>query len=186
MHWTDDDNGFNITGLVVNNQDVAVEAVRLTAYLYNARGNQLSEESIILTKDVLFPNERAPFRLRFEGGRPSSAVRYELHVAARLADFSLGSFYDESNYDVQYLSEFNLNGNLVVTGQLRNIGTRLVRNTQLLITVYGNNNTVIAVESQFLTQSQLLPNEVAGFDVVIYDIGGEPRSVDVIAIGVAE
>lgn len=185
-HWSDANGAFNITGLVVNNQDVPVEAVRLSAYLFNARGNQLAEEAIILSKDVLFPNERAPFRITFEGGRPSSALRYELHVAARVADFSLSNFYDNDNYESQYVSEFNENGNLVVTGQIRNIGTRLVRNTKLIITVFDNNGNVTAAETQFINTDQLIPNEVAGFEVTIYDLGSEPRSVEVMVVGTAE
>ena len=37
--------------------------------------------------------ESAPFRLRFDTGRPSTAVRYELHAAARAAEFALADFF---------------------------------------------------------------------------------------------
>ncbi|PJF44252.1 MAG: hypothetical protein CUN55_05025 [Phototrophicales bacterium] len=186
-HWQDSGGGFNITGLVVNNQDVAIEAVRITGYLFDARGNQLSEESIILPVEVLRPDERAPFRLRFEGGRPSSAVRYELHAAARIADFALDSFYPTENFEIIHTADFNDTGNLVVRGQIVNRGTRLVRAVKIIIAVFDENNNVIAAETQFISKDQLLPNEVDDFEVVFYDLGGAAvRYSDPIVVGTAE
>ncbi len=187
FHWQDTGGGFNITGLVVNNQDMPVEAIRITGYVFDARGNRLSEESIILTTDVLRPDERAPFRLRFQGGRPSAAVRYELHAAARVADFSLPSFYATENFEVIHTADFSDTGNLVIRGQIINRGTRLVRGVKVIVAVFDDTGAVVAVETQFIRKDQLLPNEVDDFEVVIYDLGGTAiRYSDPIVVGTAE
>lgn len=187
QHWQDSGGGFNITGLVLNNQDVAVEAVRITGYLYDARGNQLADESIILPVEVLRPDESAPFRLRFEGGRPSSAVRYELHAAARIADFALDTFYPTENFEVVHTADFNDTGNLVIRGQIVNRGTQLVRGVKIIVGVFDENNNVIAAETQFISKDQLLPNEVDGFEIPVYDLGGAAvRYSDPIVVGTAE
>lgn len=186
-HWQDTGGGFNITGLVVNNQDIPVEAVRVTGYLFDARGNRLSDESIILTTDVLRPDERAPFRLRFEGGRPTAAVRYEIHAAARVADFSLDSFYPTENFEVIHTSLYNDLGNLVVRGQIVNRGTRLVTSVKVIVAVFNDLGEVVAVETQFISKDQLLPGEVDDFEVIFYDLGGTAvRYSDPIVIGSAE
>ncbi len=187
LHWSDGAGGFNITGNVVNNQDFPIEAVRLTGYLYDARGNRLSQETAILDQAVLRPGESSPFRLRFEGGRPSTAVRYELEAAARVANFSLLTFYGIENFEVvKYETEFTPNGNLVVSGQLLNIGSRLVREVQVIVSVLNDQGQVVAMEAQYINKDQLLPAEDDTYRVVIYDLGGAPSYYDLTVVGVAE
>jgi hypothetical protein len=185
-HWEDDGGGFNITGYVINNQNVPIEAIRLTGYLYDARGNQLTERSDILSQDVLQPNESASFRLRFEGGRPSTAVRYELHAAARTAEFSLNSFYGNENFEVIREEGFNESGNFFVRGQLINIGSRLVQDVKINVTVFDAEGNVVGSETLFITKDQLLPNEADAFELVIYDLGAGAVRYDLQVMGQAE
>ncbi len=185
-HWEDDDGGFNISGYVINNQNIPIEAIRLTGYLYDARGNQLRERSDILTQDVLNPSESASFRLRFEGGRPSTAVRYELHAAARTANFSLNSFYGNENFEITHEAGFNENNNFSVSGQIINIGSRLVKNVKVLVTVFDEEGNVVGSETLFITKDQLLPNEADVFELVVYDLGGGATRYEVRVMGEAE
>lgn len=187
LQWLDSDGGFNITGLVRNNQDVSVEAIRLTGYLFDARGNRLSEESAILTQDVLHPGEVAPFRLRFEGGQPSTAVRYELNAAARAADFSLRDFYGVENFTIPE-PEVNLNegGGVVIRGVLSNSGSRLVRNVKVIVSLTNEQGQVIGTETQFINKDQLLPGEVDNYEIVVYDLGGAPYRYEMTVMGTAE
>jgi hypothetical protein len=186
-HWSDNDGGFNLTGFVKNNQDVSIEAVRLTGYLFDARGNRLSEESTILTQDVLHPGESAPFRLRFEGGRPSTAVRYELEAAARVADFSLRTFYGVENFTIPDPNvSYNQNGNLVIQGILSNSGARLVKNVKIIVSILNEQGQVVGTETQFINKDQLLPGEVDSYEIVIYDLGGAPMRYEMTVMGTAE
>lgn len=185
--WEDPDGGFNLTGIVVNNQNTAIEAIRLTGYLFDARGNQLSEETSILTQAVLRPNESAPFRLRFEGGRPTTAVRYEVHAAARIADFAAQDFYGQENFTIERNPVYyNEAGNLVISGQLANNGSRLTKEVRIIVSVFNDQNQVVATQTQFINKDTLLPGEVDSYEVVVYEIGGAPVRYDLTVVGVAE
>lgn len=187
LHWSDADGGFNITGYVVNNQSFPIEAVRLSGYLFDARGNRLSQETKILEQAVLRPNESAPFRLRFEGGRPSTAVRYELHAAARVANFALQTFYGLENFDVvQYETELTQGGNLVISGELLNIGSRLVKDVQVIVSVLNDQGQVVGTGTQYINRDQLLPAESDTYQIVIYDMGGSPSRFELTVVGTAE
>lgn len=186
--WSDGDGGFNITGRVVNNADYAVEAVRLSGYLFDSRSNQLSEKSTILTTDVLAPGEGAPFRLRFEGGRPSTVIRYELHAAARAAeDTTLRNFYDKNNFTVQSNDPFyNESGFLVVSGQLSNNGSRLVKLIKVVVSIFDEQNNIVSTETVFIDKDQLLPGEAGNYEVVMYDVGGPAMRYELNVMGTAE
>ncbi len=186
--WSDSDGGFNITGRVVNNADYSVEAVRLTGYLFDSRSNQLTEKSTILTTDILAPGEGAPFRLRFDGGRPSTVVRYELHAAARAAeDTVLRNFYGKNNFTVQSNDPFyNESGFLVVSGQLSNNGSRLVKLIKVVVSIFDDQNNIVSTETVFIDKDQLLPGEAGSYEVVMYDVGGPAIRYELNIIGTAE
>ncbi|MBZ0319059.1 MAG: DUF3157 family protein [Anaerolineae bacterium] len=186
--WSDSDGGFNITGRVVNNADYSVEAVRLTGYLFDSRSNRLSEKSSILTTDILAPGEGAPFRLRFDGGRPSTVVRYELHAAARASeDTVLRNFYGKNNFTVQSNDPFyNESGFLVVSGQLSNNGSRLVKLIKVVVSIFDDQNNVVATETVFIDKDQLLPGEAGSYEVVMYDVGGPAIRYELNVMGTAE
>ena len=182
------DGGFNITGRVVNNADYPIEAVRLTGYLFDARSNQLSEKSAILTTDILAPGETAPFRLRFDSGRPSTVMRYELHAAARAAEeTTLRNFYSKGNFTVvDNGTIYNENGFLVISGQLANNGSRLVRFVKVIVSIYDGQNNLVATETAFIDKDQLLPGEAGSYEVVMYDVGGPAIRYELNVMGTAE
>lgn len=185
--WSDSDGGFNITGRVVNQDDQALEAIRLTGYLFDARDNQLTFKEGILTTDMLQPGEGAPFRLRFDGGRPSTVVRYELHAAARDASFTRQDFYGRENFEVQQNpAVYNDNGNLVISGQLVNIGPRVARDVKVIVSVLDEKNNVVATETVFANNERLLPGEADSYEVVVYDLGGAAIRYELNVVGTSE
>lgn len=187
LHWVDGDGGFNITGRVVNLTATPLEAIRITGYLYDSRNNQLSEKSLILSTELLGVSTTAPFRLRFEGGRPSTAVRYELHAAARIADISRSQFYGSENFNVeQNPAVYNDNGNLVLSGQLINQGTQIVQNVKVVVGVLDESGNIVAAETVFIDKNQLQPGELGNYEVVIYDVGGAPVRYELSVLGIGQ
>lgn len=187
VQWSDADGGFNITGRVINLTDTPLEAVRLTGYLFDSRNNELSEKSLIVTTDVVVSGGSAPFRIRFEGGRPSTAVRYELHAAARTADIVRNKFYGSENFTIEQNPAFyNTNGNLVLSGQLVNIGTRVVNNVKVVVGVLDDEENVVASETAFIDKDRLLPAEVGNYQIVIYDVGGPAVRYELTVMGQSE
>ena len=185
VHWVDSDGGFNITGRVVNLTETPLEAIRITSYLYDSRNNQLSEKSLILTTELLNIASTAPFRLRFEGGRPSTAIRYELHAAARIADLSRSNFYGPENFNIeQNPAYYSDSGNLVLSGQLINQGTLIAQNVKVIVGVLDEANNIVAAETVFIDKNELRPGELGNYEVVVYDVGGAPVRYELTVMGI--
>lgn len=186
-HWEDSDGGFNITGEITNTALDPLEAIRLTAYLYDEQGNLLAQRGDVLAYDVLRPQETTSFRLRFDTGRPSTAVRYELHAAARRAEFNLPTFYGADQFTIgQDSVDYNATNQFVIRGAVKNNGTSLVGQVKVIATVFNQAGQVVASENTFIPQETLLPNEATQFEITLIDLGGEAYRYSLMAQGVAQ
>ncbi|KAB2903307.1 MAG: hypothetical protein F9K27_13770 [Anaerolineae bacterium] len=186
-HWEDTNGGFNITGEVKNLAEVPLEAVRLTAFLLDAEDNILVERSTILAYDVLAPGESAPFRIRFDSGRPSIAVRYEIQGAARAAEFSLSTFYGNDNFLIgEDRAFYNTNGFLTVTGLIQNNNTKLAKSIRVLVAIVTDEGQVVAVQDTFINKDQLLPGEATSFEVTFDELGGNAFKYKILVQGTTD
>lgn len=187
LHWEDTNGGFNITGEVINLAEVPLEAIRLTAYLYDAENSELAERSTILSYDVLAPGESAPFRIRFDTGRPSIAVRYDIQGAARAAEFSLESFYGNENFLIgEDRAFYNTNGLLTVAGLIQNNNSKLATSVRVIVAVVNEEGQVVATQDTFINQDQLRPGEATGFEVTFDEVGGNAFKYKILVQGVTE
>jgi hypothetical protein len=170
--WGDQDGVFHITGEAVNTTPGRLEAVRLSGVLFDAQGRRLAEQSDILSMDVLGPGEGAPFDLRFEGGKPASAVRYELNVAAREAEYALQNFYGPENFSIANDEADYVQDTLVVRGELANTGDQIAESVKVIVAIWDGQGHVVAVETIFVSKPQLVPQEAVAFEVPFYAVGG--------------
>jgi hypothetical protein len=171
--WTDRDGVFHLTGEAVNTTPVPLDAVRLSGVLFDGQGRRLAEQSDIVSLDVVAPGQGAPFDLRFEAGKPATAVRYELHAAAREADFSLQTFYGPDNFVVANdVADYNAQNNLVVSGELANVGPSIAEAVKVIAAIWDDNGHVVAAETVFIAKAQLVPQEAVRFEVPFYELGG--------------
>lgn len=183
-HWQDSNGGFNITGQISNAADQPLEAIRLTAYLYDEANRQLAQRADVLGYDVLNSQESAAFRIRFDTGRPSTAVRYEIHAAAREANLNLERRYDNSRFIFGEENVFyNPNGFLTISGLVQNNGQRIVGSVKVLAAIYNEAGEVVAAESTFIRQDELVPGEAAPFEITIFDSGGSAYRYTLMAQG---
>lgn len=186
LAWTDRSGTFHLTGEAINTTPRPLEAVRLSGVLYDAQGRRLVEESDILSVDVLGPNQGAPFDLRFEGGKPATAVRYELNVAGREAEYALQTFYGPENFVVANdQALYNDQGNLVIRGELANIGARLATAVRVVVAIWDDQGHVVAAETVFVPKPELVPQEAAPFEVTFYELGGPAFNYTLIVLGEA-
>ncbi len=173
LAWTERDGTFHISGEAVNTTLKPLEAVQLSGVLFDSQGRRLSEQSDILAVDVLGPGQSAPFDLRFEGGKPASTVRYELHAAARQADYVRQSFYGPENFAVANdQALYNERSNLVIQGELANIGPRAASAVKVVAAIWDDQGHIVASDTVFIAKSQLVPQEAASFEVTFYALGG--------------
>ncbi len=182
--WTDREGVFHITGEAVNTTPYPLEAVRLSGVLYDTQGRRLAEQSDILPVDVLYSGQGAPFDLRFEGGRPVTAVRYELNVAARDADYALRTYYGPENFSVANdEAVYTAQGNLVVRGDLANTGPNVAEAVKVVVAIFDDQGRVVAAETIFVNRPRLVPQEAVGFEVPFYNLGGAPLTYTLIVQG---
>ncbi|NJL93913.1 MAG: hypothetical protein HC915_09380 [Anaerolineae bacterium] len=184
LHWQDSNGGFNLTGQVVNQSEEAFEAMRLTGFLLDEAGNILAERSGILSLDVLRAGEVAPFRLRFDTGRPTTAVRYEIHAAARAADFDRNRFYGDENFIIgEEEARISEDGFLIISGLVQNNNTQLATNVKIIATILDAQGQVVAAETTFVNQETLRPGEAVPFEVTVSELGGPGFSYDLLVQG---
>ncbi len=184
LAWTDRNGVFHLTGEAVNTTPAPLEAVRLSGVLYDAQGRRLVEESDILSVDVLGPGQGAPFDLRFEGGKPPAAVRYELSVAGREAGIALDEFYGPENFTVANDEAiYNDRGTLIIRGELANTGPRLATAVRVVVSIWDDQGHVVAAETVFVRDDELVPQEATRFEVPFYELGGPAVNYTLSVVG---
>ncbi len=184
LHWEDVNGGFNITGRARNTTDTPLEAIRLTAYLYDENGNQLAERADVLPYDILPAQRDAPFRIRFDTGRPSTAMRYEIHAAARRADVAAGGFLGRDQFLVgEDQAFYNNDGNLTISGLVQNNAGSLAQDVEVIVAIYNERGQIVGAEASFVNQESLLPGEAVPFEITVFDLGGSAFRYTLIAQG---
>jgi hypothetical protein len=147
----------------------------------------LAEEADILVYEILAPGETAPFRLRFDTGRPSTVVRYELQAAARAANVSnppYTTYLGEDQFVIgQDSAGYTLDGDLVLRGLVQNNSGGLAGNIKLVATVFDEQGRVIGSETSFLPQDSLIPSEAVAFELTLFDLGGSAARYTLVAQG---
>ncbi len=184
--WVDRNGGFVIVGQVVNNGDKALEFVRITAQLYDAENRLLGEQDDFVSSDMVLPGEFTPFSIVFGDGLAPGTVRYDLNASARYADFAAQPFYGPENFALSSQAEFDENGFLEISGQVRNEGSATASLVKVLVTVFDEEQRVIATDTTLVDEQRLAPGETSGFSVIFVELGGVPNTFLVTAQGVTE
>ncbi|PJF36288.1 MAG: hypothetical protein CUN49_06200 [Candidatus Thermofonsia Clade 1 bacterium] len=171
--WTAPNGDFIINGMLTNAAGAPLEAIRVTALLYDANDTVLSEQANVLSAEILMPNASAPFSIRFRGGKPSRAVRYELRSAARHAEFALQNYLGEEAFiRGNEIARYNANGFLTVSGDIVNQTQGAANFVKIIVAVLDDQGRVVATDSTFLNRPVLLPGEAARFEIVFPELGG--------------
>ncbi len=184
--WVDQNGGFVVVGQVVNNAPLALEFVRITAQLYDADGNRLAEQDDFVSSDLVLPGEYTPFSIVFSDGLPPGTVRYDLHASARYADYAARSFYGPQNFAITSEANFDLNGLLVVSGQVRNEGNLTASLVKVIVTIFDEQQRVIATDTTLVDLQRLAPGEASSYNVTFVELGGIPNNFMVTAQGIID
>jgi hypothetical protein len=181
--WVDRNGGFVIVGQVVNNAAEAVEFVRLNASLFDEQNNLMLEQDDFVSSDLIPPGEYAPFSIVFSDGLPSGTARYLLEVSGRYADFTAQTFYGPENFALTSEADFDENGALLVSGQVRNEGNLSASLVKVIVTIFDAQQRVVATDTTLVDTQPLAPGETSTFSVRFFELGGEPNTFLVTAQG---
>jgi hypothetical protein len=171
--WTNPQGVFIINGQVTNQSGGPLEAVRVTAIVYDGSDNVLAQQADVVAEDVLDNGASAGFSISFRNGKPSQAVRYELQSVARSAEYSVKTHLgDDSFFIGNKTAGYNANGYLTVSGDVANRTQGPAHFIRALITILDDGGHVVGVETVFLSKPDLLPGEVGHFEATFYELGG--------------
>jgi hypothetical protein len=171
--WLSPRGEFVVGGLVTNRSGRPLEAIRITAALVDAQGQSLTEESNLAPLEVLADGASSPFTVRFRSGRPARAVGYEMSAAARYAEYALAGHLAADQFILgNDTATYNANGFLIVSGDVVNRTQGAAYFVKAVVAVYDDSSRVVAADSVFVNDTELLPGEVARFEVTFPELGG--------------
>jgi hypothetical protein len=177
--WTNPQGVFIINGLVKNTSLNPMEAIRVTALLFDSQDNVLVEQPEVIAIEVLEAGTTTPFSIRFRSGKPSQTVRYELRSAGRYAEAAVKTYLNKDNFISGNLeAKYNADGYLTVSGDVVNKTQGLAKFIKVIVAVKNDQEQVVATENVFLSKPDLLPGESSKFEVVFYELGGQAARFD--------
>ncbi len=182
--WVDRNGGFVIVGQVLNRADQPLEFIRITAQLVDANNQVMIEQDDFVSSDLLMPGEYAPFSIVFSDGLPTGTVRYVLEASARYADMANQTFYGPQNFTLSSQADFDQNGLLVISGQVRNEGNLTANLVKVIVTIFDDQQRVIATDTTLVDTQKLAPTDVSTFKVTFFELGGTPNTFLVTAQGI--
>lgn len=172
--WTTPDGVFFITGEVANYGDTLLTDIPVRAVLLTDNGLGVLEALDTVMGYGIPPGGFAPFSLRFGQGQPALTTHYEL---------TLGNEAWESNPDAVIFgqdeltwtdeSSFTEEGQLLITGTITNVSSQSIGNLRAVVTVFDDDQNVIAAGFTDLTAGQLAPDETTPFQIRMPELGGE-------------
>ena len=173
--WTTPDGVFYITGEVANYSGALAADLPVQAQLRTADGLNVSGAQDVVMGYGIPPGGFAPFSLRF-GQQPALSTAYELSVggAGWRNDPARHLYSDES---LEWTDDSSLSGGqLTVSGAVRNKGTETVRKLRAVVTVFDDQQRVVAARFADLNPGILQPGESAPFSVLIPELAGQPAN----------
>ncbi|MEP7284850.1 MAG: FxLYD domain-containing protein [Chloroflexota bacterium] len=171
--WTNNQGTFIVNGQVTNKSGGPLEAIRVSALLYDAQNNPVAEQANVIPIEVLADGGITPFTVQFKSGKPSQAVRLELQAAGRNAEYALKTHLGDDQFiKGNDKATYNAGGYLTIGGDVVNRTQGAAHFVKATITVYDDQQRVVATDSAFVTKPDLLPGDSARFEVTFFEIGG--------------
>lgn len=183
-YWVDGSGGFVLVGQVRNNTAEPLEFVRINAQVYDTENSLLVEQDDFVSSDRIAPGDYAPFSLVFADGLPDGAARYELAASARYASATNQGFYSPENFALTSQAEYDENGVLVVSGQVRNEGGEQANLVKVIVAIFDEAHRMVATDTTLVEVQTLAPGETSAYSVPFYELGGTPETFLVTAQGV--
>lgn len=186
LTWTTANGVFFVTGEVGNYGAAPVMNVPVRVVLISDNGLPVAEAADTVMSEFLPVGGFAPFSLRFGQGQPALTNQYQLIVGGEAwTPESLDSAIIAGPESLRWTdeSQFNDNGDLLITGVLHNDGGQAVHRPRVVVTVFNADQAVIGAGYTNL-EAVLGAGDSTPFQVVIPDLGGSPAQYIVTAQGV--
>ena len=175
--WTSPDGVFFVTGEVANYADVTMVGVPVQVDLFTADGRVVAQATDTVMGYGIPPGGFAPFSLRFGQGQPPLTAGYELSFGSEnWTNDESQTIYHQNVLRWRDESLLTADGRFIVTGEITNPTSDIfVYLPRLTVTVFDENQLVIAAAFRDLEDVEIAPGEVVNFEIVMTELGGIPN-----------
>jgi len=171
--WSTQAGVYFITGEVINNGFMTEVDVPVQAVMETPDGTGIVEAVDRLMGYGLRPGEFAPFSLRFGEGKPDETSQFTLAIGGGQQTEPV-TLYSAETLTWDDEASFSEDGHLLVDGTVTNTGDRTVYNPRAVITVFDENQRVIAAGFNHLDIERLPPGATAEYHLRVQEMGGVP------------
>lgn len=175
--FTDAGGTTHVIGEVENTGQVPLRPVEIACAFYDAAGATLAERETRALVDILYPGERAPFKLSLLSPPPAIA---SYAVSARGAATNetpltgIAFVQDQATMDED---------DMTIVGEIVNNGEQPAYRVSIAATILDGSGALIDVGAARAERTLLLPGESSPFKIYVGDAGGMPDHYALIAYG---
>lgn len=153
---------YHIVGEVQNNASTPMEYVQVTAKLYNATQETIGTKLTFTAPDVIFPGGSAPFDIiALRQSQWKNINTYALFVEGDISQ-------NPSQQNLVLLNQSGAveNNDLIVNGQIQNVGSRPSL-AKLIVTLYDADHNVINTGWSYADEGIIGVNGVSKFEIKV-------------------
>lgn len=187
--WATENGVFFITGEVANHTRETIAPVPIRLRLQDDNGAVIGEAFDASMGHGIAAQGFAPFSLRFGEGRPPDLAAFSVMLGddAWQATFADAEFIQggDSLTGVSNTS-LSASGQLTVEGTISNNGTQAISEVLVVITVFDDQQRVIAGRFFPVSETPLAPGDTIDYAVLIPELGGNPSDFIVELQGVVD
>jgi len=186
--WTTDNGVFFITGEVANHTREAIAPVPIRLTLQDDNGAVIGEAFDASMGHGIAAQGFAPFSLRFGEGMPSDLAAFSVSLGDDVwqATFADADFIQGDSLTGVSNTSLATDGQLTVEGTVTNNGTQAVSDVLVVITVFDDQQRVIAGRFFPVSETPLTPGETIDYAVLVPELGGNPSDFIVELQGVVD
>jgi len=171
--WFTNQGVFYITGEVINRTGQTLTNIPISVGLYRQDGTGIAEAVDTVMGHAILPGGFAPFSLRFGQGQPENVTEYILTLG--VGEITTDIIYGGEVLTWQDSSSRNEQGHLIIDGVVTNIGEDPIENLLATVTVFDENNTIIATRFDIISAGVLEPEANLSYRFIITELGGIPN-----------
>lgn len=183
--WTSPNGAFFVTGEVVNRSFETVTDLPVRVILYTEDGRAVAEAIDVVMGYGVPSGGFAPFSLRFGQGQPALTNRYVVSFGNETwRNDPQMPIYGQDVLQTRDESNWDESGQLTITGDVTNISNDVfVYVPRLTVTVFDDQQRVIAAAFQDLDEVEIAPSQSIPFQFLMTELGGIPDRYIVMAQG---
>ena len=174
--WTTPEGVFFVTGEVRNHGASTYADLPVRAILLTDTGTVVADAANTVMGHGIQPDQYAPFSVRFGQGQAPTATQYQVILGSDGGQPRTIDVIGEPQLQWSDETQFTADGDLFVTGTVRNTGDVAVHSLRAVATIFDEGGRVIGAAFADLEVESLARDQSAPFTILVSDLGGTPAN----------